>query len=243
MTAAPECAAGYGPGEEECDGDPRGANPSCAWREPCRRLALFCRTTGFNPEILQECTLEDLERLAKAVDDTGRISGTVADVLAPQDKAKPARSHRFSERMWRLHLHFENHLRDRFGAERVRNSMHEEKQDQVILRPGSFFPVDRSERSGYVVWYCKTGERYDRPLFVVYFRPKLGCVDLHLPVSIEKLEERFSRETLRRLSPAPVVDGWFVTLCKGLKEEGIGLAVGAMKKLVDRGDYEIPEVW
>jgi len=248
MTDGPICAATYEEGVAECDGEPGGERP-CAWRTMCCALRDFFRLTSLSRDkTLAGMSKEDMEALARRISEARFSAGEVdsarkivSEVLKKTARAKPKKARRYTDNVWALHLHFEAQLRDRFGKNRVLNSLHAAGRPTVVVcRPGSFYPVDRTEKSGYVTWYCKGEGLHDTPLFSLRFRPRLGAVHIYLPLRIEQVAKRFSEATMRKLHVVEVSGEPFKTLCRGLREEEIGIAISVMRKLVETGDYEIP---
>jgi hypothetical protein len=250
MSDVPECAACYCEGETACDGLYRKEKP-CGWKEPCRKLRDFLRLTGLAKEkVFDGMGLGDLEKLAQVVADAQAASGTgealsnaIVRLEDLKDRARPKGARAYGENVWRLHRHFEQQLADRFGERRMANRLHTDDAVQVVFKPGLFFPVDRTSNSERVTWYCKTGHGPDILIATILMRPALDAIHMGVGVDLRTMERHFADVTLRKLNPSEEgtwrqVRCWF----NGLGYEGIGIAVGCLKVLVDQRVYPLPEV-
>jgi len=238
----PSCAGTYEPGNVDCDGGGRKREKPCAWRDGCRDFKDWCADQDVDrEEAVAGCeSIEALEARMRGVDldeETGQAKGTLAQVFAREE----ARAVEIPVECWQLHLHWENLLRDRFGDARVYSHLHRQGIPKVVVTPGSFYPVDRAARSRYVVWYCKAERGLDVGLAVVHLVATFRDVAIQLPFDEELLRKRLSAATLSKLRPEGKPDGQFKTICRRLGHEGVGLAVGVVQKLVERGDYELPK--
>lgn len=250
MNDVPACAAMYAEGETACDGLYR-REKACGWKEPCRKLRDFLRLTGLNREkVFDGMDLASLEKLAQVVADAQAVSGSsdglstaIIELRDATDRARPRGVREYGENVWRLHRHFEQQLADRFGEQRLMNRLHVGEVTRVVFKPGVFYPIDRTANSERVSWYCKTGKGPDILVATILMRPLLDAVHIGVGVDLQTLKRHFAAATLEKLNPS--TDGvWRRVRCwfNGLGFEGIGIAVGCLKVLVDQKVYPLPEV-
>lgn len=142
---------------------------------------------------------------------------------------------KLEDEMLALHQHFETLMRDHFPTRNFGNGR------QVLVKPGTFYMLDRTKGSHYIAWYCTAARGRDIALACVRFKPRLGCVHIELPLPIEELKGFLGAAALKRLSPKSYADGQFQTMCTYLDHEGIGLAVETIKKLVEADLIALPE--
>lgn len=257
MPEPPRCVGTYESDHPTCNGDPTGLTEQerlpCAWRNRCAGLQLFCHETSQIPEIVV-ATL-DYDRLVQLCETRVEIHDIVDGIPGgppkpepePKSPARPKkRTSRtisskknggskapLSDDVLALGSHFERCLKDEFPNRRFA------KKKRVLAKPGTFYPVDRTRASRYLSWYCTTDKGQDRAIACLRFKPRLGSVDIGLPVQVEVLRDALDEKTFQRFAPKASVLGQFQSLLKHLDREAVGLAAETIKRLVDRELLEV----
>lgn len=161
---------------------------------------------------------------------------------APQTKGrrKPPRKKedpktKLRKSMVELKTHFELMLGDVFPERRIADS------NKVLVKPGQFYCLDRTDGSQYVAWYCTMPKGRDAALAMIHFKPRLKRVHVEVPVAIENMQEFLGKDVFKRLKPETRVRGQFKTICKDLDKEGIGLLVESLRRLTDADLIALPE--
>lgn len=262
----PPCVGTYEQEHVQCDGDAAADSfeerSPCAWRDRCVALQLYSLEHDKEPE--EVVAAQDLNGLVQLCDtyvekhgiERGRTAEERVDEepsseevimppvskkrrVPPQRKNGPkkrrARLNQIGEDMAQLHAHFVDQLRERFPDRRFANGA------RVLVRPGTFYPIDRTEGSAYISWYCTTERGRDAAIACVRFKPGLGTVDIELPVELDRLQGALGKRTFKRLNAKPIHDGQFRTLCMHLDLEGVGLCVESIRRMVDDGILRLPE--
>lgn len=214
----------YEPGNPSCDGD-------CALPDLCRRFRDWCVIGDHNPgKIIPGKSAEDIERLVSGSEEPETVP------LPPRARSVGRRGRMdIPDECLELVAHFEELLRDRYGADRLSPA------SRVVFRPGLLFKVDHIKDRRRVVWYCKSLSQ-DKVVAGVYLRPATGTVDIRLPHKISQLRERLSAKAYGKLAPSSLRSGQYWCVCRRLAREGVGLVVGAIKMLDMKGDYPLPKV-
>lgn len=140
-----------------------------------------------------------------------------------------------NETMLELAEHFEVLLRDLFPERTFATG------NRVVVKPGVFYPVDRVSGSHYISWYCTSAEGSDHALACIRFKPRLGVVDIGLPVEQEELRNFLGVRTYKRLSVKPYKTGQFRSLASKLDTGGVGLVVEVLKRLIEADIIALPE--
>lgn len=229
----PICIGTYEDGHESCDGGGEAVIGACGLRDLCRRFRDWCKENGVAPEAGRKLTLVGLEQYMRGE--------YVPQEKEPRRRPTPKRV-AAAERLEKcrgLLAHFETLLRDRYGDERFAGQRDETRR-RVIFKGGTFYSVDRTERSRYVVWYCKTDAGFDRAVACVHMRALTGLVDVQLPFTPEEIRKRLSKVSADKLGPVELEDGQFKSMCRGLDAERVGLAVSAIKRFDERGWRPLP---
>lgn len=240
----PECAGTYAEGEPSCDGIYRKEMP-CGWREQCIRIRALCRSTHVDPDTLvKSMSMDEMERLATMLNEAGCfVEGKSMESVRAGAKKRKSRPRFGSMDMWYLYCHLELMLGDMFPDRRLANKLTDEIRELVVER-GVLYPNEVMQ-SNYVTWMCKADSGLDALLIAIKFKPQLGNVSIWLPVEVEAIERECSSETMRKLSPTPYLLRQVRRVkseCRDQSYEGIGLAVGVMRRLVERRLYKLPEV-
>lgn len=139
-----------------------------------------------------------------------------------------------AEDLLTLGAHFETSLRDLFPEREFATGK------RMIVRPGIFYPVDRTKGSHYVSWYCTSRSGSDHALACLRFKPRLGKVHLGLPVKLEDLKAFLGARTFKRLNLSEHHAGQFFALANGLDAEGLALAAEVIKQLVEADLIPLP---
>jgi hypothetical protein len=170
------------------------------------------------------------------------LEGESMETVRKGSRAKKEKPRFGSQEMWFLYCHLEQMIVDMFPERKVVNKLTENKAE-VIVERGVFYPNEVAV--GYVSWLCKADRGIDQLLIAIRFRPQLGNVAIWLPVEAEVIENEFSGITAEKLSPKPYLLRQIRQVkseCLDQSYEGIGLAVGVMRRLLERGLYKLPEV-
>lgn len=260
----PNCVGTYEATNAICNGDPLGATNEdrapCAWRNRCAGLQKYCKNGNQNPSLvvasLQYPALvalcEQQIREHEIVDGHPGGPPPISIVLPPppprivEPAAKPARSKKTSTKReppqhvaavvsaHALLKHFEILMRDTFTTRRFSVG------DTVLVRPGTFYPIDRSEASRYISWYCVNGKGWDIALASVRLKSRMQRVDIQLPVVLSELQAFTKPHIFKKLNARDQPDGQFKILCRHLDREGIAFVVQALHKLVEADIVALP---
>ena len=253
MSDAPPCIGDYAPNDLTCNGNPLGVDQEdrrpCGWRDRCTGLQIYAERKETGSETIRAILSE--AELVRIGDHCVRRFGVVAGqatVFPPlpaghkpqkdtrKARKRPPRVLKFSDDLLSLHVHFVARLRIMF-PDRVFAS-----GNQVITKPGVFYPVDRIAKSGYVRWYCSAPDQ-DVGLASVHFKVKPGLVNVHIPLEIEDVRSILSTSILRKVDPTgDDVSGQFRTLCRGLGREGLSIVVDILERAHNLGMLVLPEI-
>lgn len=269
MPQPPACVGHFDAQDVICNGDPQGASVEerapCAWRNRCAGLQILCEETGQASEIIvaslaypalvalcetkiREHHLEDgLPRPTKQErrEATAASSPPVEEVrerksnkrrVAPRAKHDRYKKtgNELPDDAKALHDHFEQVLRDFFPERRFGTGK------RVLIKPGTFYPIDRVAGSQYVSWYCTVAKGRDIALACVRVKPRILRADIQLTVSVEELRKFLGAKTFKKLSPCDFKDGQFKLLCKRLDREGIALCAETIRKLAETDILVLP---
>ena len=130
--------------------------------------------------------------------------------------------------------HFERMLVDLFPERRFCTSA------RVLVTPGTFYYVDRSRLCFYISWYCTSLVGFDRPIARLMFKPQTNSIDVELPISVDDIKACLGVRKLEVLKPVHRKRGAFITLCRHLKEEGLGIAAETIKLIIQAGKLQLP---
>lgn len=245
-SAPPPCAGTYAPGEQACDGR-LGVEPACGFQRQCEKIKAFCKVSGISADSLAESlSMDEMVRLASRLTDLGYLpeGETLETARAGRRRPDGSAHRRFgSEEMWLLYCHFEGMLVDRFPDRKFMNSLLADSVDMVV-EPGTLYANDRTRSRKYVTILCKSPDNLDVLLIGVKLKPQMGVVDVWLPVDVALVRSHFSRETWSKLSLQVYryrQNRQVRTVCSNQSYEGVGLAVGVMRRLTERDTYKLPE--
>lgn len=240
---APSCIGYYEAGDDQCDGlqyNQATVSKACLMRERCRKVQAH-RVQEKNKinNLLTDQSVEEIDRFIKHVEDGGNADSFIHGRVSKSKVAK--RQKHSGQECWKLYRHFENQLADRFGESCLANRLCSGSQNHVVFIEGTLYAVDQTNnRYAAVIWYCKTNRGMDALFCKVFFRPRSRSLDISVPITVEVLNEVFSAITMKKLKAGSIEQGLLKTTFKRLSYEGVGLAVGCLKRLVDRNILEIP---
>jgi hypothetical protein len=252
--AVPPCVGHFELGDKTCNGDPAGATEQdrmpCAWRNRCAGLQLYTKERGVAPEVVvASSTTDELAKLCQRYADDHAIEDGVVGgrqppppkkkrvVRSPQNKSKRPVTRPMppiNDEVRALHDHFEQTLRDFFPDRRFASGQ------RVLVKPGTFYSIDRLRGSQYISWYCTVAKGRDRALACVRFKPGLVRLDIQLPASVEELKSFLGARLFKRLQPKPFIDGQFKSVCMHLDREGVAECAEVLRRLVESDVVALP---
>ena len=114
------------------------------------------------------------------------------------------------------------------------------KKAEVVVRPGTFYALDRKKEGHYIRWYCTVRKGYDQGIACVKFKPRKNKVDITLPTTIGELNCLIGEEEAKKLNPRATTDGQFLTICRNIGKEGIEICMRVIRELADNGTINVP---
>lgn len=134
-----------------------------------------------------------------------------------------------------LSTQFENALRDYFPGRRFSAGK------RVLVKPGTFYTVDRIRGSHYVSWYCVAPRGRDIALACVKFKPRLGCVEIELPIDGDELRAFVGATVFARLNVKPFSNGQFRCVATRLDSVGVTHVAETIKQLAEADIISLPK--
>lgn len=263
MPQAPSCVGTYERLDIVCNGEPTGKTDTdrapCAWRNRCSGLRIYCEERGKAPEIVvassSYAALVDLcETHVVEHRVWDGIAGNAPMTTLPDPPPKPEKQKSYKKRLapslknkrpkriptnplplekgiLEFATNFENLLRDKLPNRRFASGK------RLLVKPGTFYPVDRSKASRYISWYCTVSNGPDRAVASIRFKPRLGTVDIALPVAEDELAKAGS---LKGFEVKKAEHGQFRILLTHLDKKGVAGVVNLLEKLLDKEILALP---
>ena len=261
MTEIPVCAGEY-ERCEVCDGNPKGIEADdidpCAWRNRCVAFQAFLKDRKKQPsDYLHEFGEQyanaingapRFKRLCDAqIEKYGVVDGKVTKSGKPERlKNKPTRKARAMSvktskalakkrraRLEALYQHFKMHLIENLVGYKF-------VPPKGIVVPGMLYAIDRKNTSGYIAVYCKEPGVIGVPVAQLILRPKTGTFDVALPIEYVGFSG-IGQAIMRKIHPEPIIEGRFLSICRGMDEEGVALVAQTIARLIKAGKIELPK--
>lgn len=116
----------------------------------------------------------------------------------------------------------------------------------ALVVPGGFYIVDRRETSGYISIYCRRVRRSfgpdatDTAIVALYPRYMTITLDARVAADVRDVTKILSPEDAFNISPEPIADGAFSTVCKRLDTDKLTVLARGIAQLIDQGIIQLP---
>lgn len=170
MVDPPACLGRYEPTEAECNGSEADPDP-CTWRDRCGALKTYLKRSKQGIGRWLDLEGWEIRRWCDQWIEAYEIEGGLPKGENPTATTKAAADLRGAFDRLVDYLTTNTHQIGRQFA------------SQRLALPGELYLVDRMTQARYKAVYARSAHGHDRPLVRLRLKPKVGVVELRLPIA------------------------------------------------------------